>query len=112
MQIFTFVRGNILNMERRLWYIVMVVFLITVNQFTHLRELYQIKKNQYVYQCNDVITAAIYEFNCKAMDLKHLLSYNASENVIIYDINRKITRIQLHEEDNVQRINMRACYDI
>ena len=48
----------------------------------------------------------------KSKNLEHILSYNASKNTIIYAINRKISRFQLHEEDDVQSISMRACYDI
>ncbi len=102
-------------MNQHLRYIIIFTIpIILYNQFIHLSHLYQEEKTQYIYQYNTLLNGALYEFDMKSTNLEedNIVSYNASENKIVYYIKQKVISFQLNEKDNVQQITERKCYDI
>ncbi len=103
-------------MNQRLKYIIILaICIILCNQFIHLYRLHKEEIAQHTHQQNNIIIGAICEFNIKSMDIKNnnLVSFNASNDSLTYQINQQIKSFQLNvKEDNIRQIIEQSYYDI
>ena len=106
-------------MGRRLQYIGYVTVLagcvILCNQFFYLYNLHKREKNTYIYQQNEFIESAIYEFSLKSTNYRktnNKCSYDANTNELIYYVDKNLVIYKLDIKENIQQINIRSAYDI
>lgn len=94
--------------------IILAVCIILCNQFIHLYILYMERNVQYMHRQNNTITGAIFEFSMKSMNFENnnIVSYNASSNELVYQINKQIKSFQFSTEDDVKKIIDQSHYDI
>lgn len=112
MQIFYNFENIHKSMNLRLRYIIILaVCIILCNQFFHLYNLYKEQESHYTHQQNNLISAVLYEFNIKCSN-NDVVSYNAQENQLIYQIKNQIKTFQLSKENNIKKILEQIDYDV
>lgn len=61
-----------------------------------------------------MITRAIYEFSIKSANVHsdNFVSYNASNNLLVYQINKQRKKFQLSEKNDIRKISEQSEYDV
>lgn len=102
--------NKIMNLRLR-YIIILAVCIILCNQFFHLYILYKEQENHYTHQQNNLISAVLCEFNIKCSN-NDIVSYDAQENQLIYQIKNQIKTFQLSKENNIKKILEQIDYDV